>query len=507
MRDSAWRIAPLVLALLTLISATSALAAQWTVIPDITVRETYTDRPSLTGGAKDGDFITEVTPGLRIQGRGARFRANMAYRPSAIFYARNSRANDVANRLNAFANLEAVERFFFVDVFGNISQHFISPFAERPADITTISPNRTETRSYGISPYVRGEFARDFSYEARNRNTWTKASTGLLADAHTREWTARVASPIRRFGWALEYDDTRISFQGLGSRPDLETRLYRGRLFFQPDPELRLSASIGHEENNYALQQKRSYAIYGAGLGWRPTPRTTADLQWERRFFGSSRLASLAHRTRLTAWRVAYSRTASDYPREVLRLPPGDTAALLDAIFAARIADPIERQAAVERFLAATGAPEFLATPLAFYTQRIFLRDELEASVGLLGRRNSVTLTGFTSKSTSLTSGADTILPDAFAAGNRIRQQGVGLNFSHQLAPFTSAGAHARTTIARHLDAPTARTRNDYLALSLTHRLSPKTNVFGGLAYTRFHRRDTPTSDAKSAFAGLYHRF
>ena len=83
----------------------------------------------------------------------------------------------------------------------------------------------------------------------------------------------------------------------------------------------------------------------------------------------------------------------------------------------------------------------------------------------------------------------------------------IGLNFSHALAPYTRAGAHARRTIAWHADAPTARSRNDYLSLSLTHRLSPKTNVFGGLSHTRFQQRDTTTSDAKSAFAGLYHRF
>jgi uncharacterized protein (PEP-CTERM system associated) len=142
----------------------------------------------------------------------------------------------------------------------------------------------------------------------------------------------RVAGPVRRFGWALEFDDTAVRhYDALVNRPEDKARLYRARLYWQPDPAWRLSASAGSEENNYVLQETQRTTIYGAALAWRPSTRTTADLEYENRFFGPYRLARFTHRTRLTAWSLSYTRNYSTYQQEILRLAPGDTTALLDA--------------------------------------------------------------------------------------------------------------------------------------------------------------------------------
>jgi uncharacterized protein (PEP-CTERM system associated) len=376
-----------------------AQARAWTIVPSIGLRGTYTDNVSLAAAPQRGEFVTQVSPAINILGRSSRFTGSLNYAANALFYARDSGQNRLANVLNAFGTLEAVENFFFVDAQGSISQNYISPFGARPPDIFTTTDNRAETRTFGLSPYLRGQFAGGYSYELRNRNTWTNSDTGALADVHTRQWTASLASPIPLFGWGIDASDSRISYEA-DNRPEQEERLVRARLFFQPDPALRLSVSAGREQNNYALQQERSYDIYGFGALWRPTPRTTAELNWERRFFGTSRLASLTHRTRLTAWSASYSRNVSTFQQELLRLPPGDTAALLDAIFLARIPDPTERRAAVEEFLRTSGMPAFLTNSLAFYTQQVFLQERLQGSAGIIGVRNSVTFTAFRSRRT-----------------------------------------------------------------------------------------------------------
>ena len=124
---------------------TNAGAHGWTVTPDITLRETYTDNLFLGSTVRNShDFITEVTPGIRIDGRSARLTARINSRPSALFYARNNQSNDVVNNLDAFGRLEAVERFFFVDARASITENFITPFAPQPAEIATVTPNRFE---------------------------------------------------------------------------------------------------------------------------------------------------------------------------------------------------------------------------------------------------------------------------------------------------------------------------------------------------------------------------
>jgi uncharacterized protein (PEP-CTERM system associated) len=426
-----------------------------------------------------------------------------------LFYARNSEANDVINNLDAFGRLEAVEKFFFVEASANISQSFITPFAPQPGDIAISTQNRIENRTLSLSPYVRFE-GRELEYELRNRNSWTTNSTEL-GDIRGRRWTGHVARPVRLFGWALEFDASDISRYNLVvPRPDDKARLYRARVYYQPSLAWRLSASAGSEENNYVLNQTQQTTIYGAGLAWRPSPRTSLDLDYEHRFFGPSRLVRFNHRTRLTAWNLSYSRNTSSYQEELLRLPPGNATALLDSIFAARFPDPNQRQAAVEQFMRSSGTPAFLANPLAFYTQRVYLREGIDASVALVGKRNSITVTAFAAENTDLPADALGLPSDAFLLVRRFKQRGFGAYAQHSLTPSTSIGASASRTWSRQEQPGNFETRNEYLNVALNHSVSPKTTTFAGVSVNRFTSEDPgfiPNQDANTVFAGVNHRF
>ena len=491
----------------------NAIAGKWTVTPDITVRGTYTDNASLLAVPTEGDFVTQVAPGIHIAGRGGRFKGNLDYTANAIFYGRNSAQDRIANSLNAMGTLEAIENFFYVDAYGNISQTFISPFAPQPSDVSSISSNRAEARTYGISPYVRGRVGNAFSYQLRYRYAASSSNSSALPGLYTTDWTGHAASPIRVFGWALDYDNNTINYTDYNSYapPRLYSKLYRGTLYFQPDPRLLLSASGGQEENNYSLE-KASNSIYGGGVSWKPTPITSADFNWEHRFYGPSRHASLKHRTRLTAWTLTYSRDTTNYQRALLTLPPGNVAALLDAIFTASIPDPAARQAAVAQFLQATGIPAFLSNPISFYTQQVFLQEHLDASVAILGKRSSVLFSVFRAKTQALTGNFNSAAPDAFtlAQGSAITQSGFGVSANHKLTASTSLGASATRTYARQDVPTTVKSRNDYFTLHLDRTLSPKTTAFAGLAYSHYYTSAaaaSSSSNARSAFIGLTHRF
>ena len=509
MGNRPWALLLAALALLTMAPAESpAQVRAWTITPSVGVRGTYTDNASLVSAPEDGEFITQISPAISISGRGNRFRASLAYTADLLFYARDSDENRLANTLSAVGNLEAIENFFFVDASASVSQNFISPFGLRPTDIFSITDNRTETRTFSLSPYVRGQFPDGTSYEVRNRNTWTTTDTSALADVYTRQWVGSITTPIRLFGFGVDGADNRVSYDNDDPRPDLETRQVRARLFFQPDSTLRLFASVGREENNFTLQETRSYRTYGYGALWRPTPRTTAEFNWEHRFFGTARLASLEHRTRLTAWSASYSRDVSTSQQEFLRLPPGNTAALLDQIFLARFPDPVERQAAVQQFLSVTGTPAFLANSLAFYTEQAILQERLQGSLGLLGTRNSITFTAFKSRSTALTESVSPLPAEVFLeVGRRVEQTGFGLSASHRLTGNTSITASANRVFAESEQPVVVESRNDSLALSLSHTLSPRTTTFAGATYAKGQPAGEPARHARSVFAGLNHRF
>jgi uncharacterized protein (PEP-CTERM system associated) len=491
------------------VAAERPLTRAWTIRPEITLRETYTDNAFFGTGTPRSDFITQVTPGIRIDGASPRLIANLNYAPSALFYARNSEANDFVNNLDAYARVEAVEKFFFIEARGRISQDFISPFVAQPGEITTATSARHEIRTASLSPFVR-HVGSDLEFELRNANVWTDSATVGLGKFRTEKWTGYVTRPVRQFGATLEFDHTDISYyDSLVDRGDDKASLYRARLYWQPDPAWRLSVSGGEEENNYVLQQTQRSNIYGGALAWRPGPRTSADLEYEHRFFGPSRLARFAHRTRLSSWNVSYSRNTSTFQQEVLRLPPGNTSAVLDDAFLSRFPDPTQRRAAVDQFINASGTPAFLANSLAVYTQRVYVREGVDASVAFIGKRNSIEFTAFAAESSDISADALGLVPDAILQARRIKQRGFGTYAQHSLTPSTSIGARAWRIFARGEQPVALDSRNDYLNLTLNHTVSPKTTAFTGASLSRF-RSDDPgaaNEDATSVFLGVNHRF
>jgi len=491
------------------LASANAAAANWTVAPEISLRETYTDNVFYGAGPRTHDFITQVTPGIVIDGRGPRLAASLVYRPSALFYARESEFNDVINDLTGSGRLEAIEKLLFIDAAASITQGFITPFAPQPGEIFVITPNRFESRSLSVSPYLRGQSGGGLEYELRNSHTWTHADSDALGDVYTRRWYGRLATPIRLFGSALEYDDNVTEYDDFRRQPDQESRLLRARLYYQANTSLRLSASVGAEENNFVLQQMQSEAIYGAGVSWRPSARTSLEAEFEHRYFGPYRFVRLEHRTRLSAWKLGYVRDATNYQTEALRLPPGNTAALLDSIFAARIPDPNERRAAVERFVQNTGTPASLASPLAFYTERVFLREAVDGSFAILGVRNSITFTAFYSENAEISPDAAAIFPDPFILGDRFTQRGFGAHASHRLAPSTNIGASVTRLYTRREEPIRSESRDDYATLTLNHTVSPKTTAFAGVSISQFDTDGTVSSnqDTASVFVGLTHRF
>lgn len=497
------------LALLALLGANgTALAGKWTVTKDISAIESYTDNASLIAPPTGGEFVTQVTPGIHVHGEGARFTGNLDYTPSFVFYSRNASQNQVINSLNANGTLEAINNFFYVDAFGNITQTFVSPFAPQPTNLTNFTSNRIQGRSYGISPYVRGFVGNAFDYELRYRSTWRTTNDAALPSERTTEWIGHAASPIRLFGWALDYNASTIGYSTYSSQ-NLNSRLGRATLYYQPSLTLRLSVDGGREENNYSSFQTRSNSIYGGGLSWRPNPRTSADLDFEHRYFGAYRLVSLRHRTRLTDWLLTYSRNASNYP-QLANSPLISVSSLLDTILSTQIPDPAQRQLAVQQFLLANGIPADLPISLSFFTQQIVVQQQLEARFGILGRLSSVFFTAIRTKTSPITSNFTPGVPDAFLSSQSpITQRGFGVNASRKLTVNTSISASAYQFYAQQ-DTPSGlESRSNTYTLTLTHTLSPRTTTFGGLYYTHFTTLGSggSSSDSRSIMVGLHHTF
>lgn len=491
---------------LVLAGATAAQGAQWTPELSVSVTETYTDNAQLEADSRArSDFITELSPRISIRGSAARFNGFLSYSPQLILFARDSSESRIDNRLNALGTLEAIDNFFFIEGRGNVSQEFQSPFGPRPGDSVNATDNRAETYVFGISPYVRGVTPSGINYLARYDADWSNSEASL--GSFRQAGSVRVSSPVRILGWSADYTHTDIKFE---NQPSQTSDLGRALLLYAVTPELQLNARGGYEQNDFGFSD-RDGAIYGGGLDWRPSPRTTVAGFWEHRFFGTSFDARVEHRTRLTAWRLGASRIETTTPQQLFGTAVTDVAAALDPIFAAAIPDPVQRQAVIAQFLRQNGLPAFIGSQTRLITQQVFIRERFDASAAVRGVRNTVVLTVFRDENTPLT--ASGALPAAaFLFDSPIRQTGGALSYSLRVTPISSVNAtytKIRSDEEGTFNQAARKSNEDRIEVTYSTQLAPKTSGFVGLRYRRFDSDASGFSDftEHAAFLGVVHRF
>jgi uncharacterized protein (PEP-CTERM system associated) len=407
--------------------------------------------------------------------------------------------------VSLFGNADVLERIFFIDGAILVSEQFLNPFGAQPADLSNATQNRYTSANYRVSPYIKGVTADGTRYELRNNNTWTNLSGTPIAtnDAYYNEWRGTVASPVARVGWSLDYDWNNVKFN---NQPPLITEVTRGTLFYQVDPNVRVSVDGGYEDNRYTFTDYRD-AIYGVGMQWRPTPRTNLVANWEHRFFGSSYLLSFDHRTPLSAVGATFSRNITSYPQQFLTIPATSNVPLfLDIILASRFPDPAQRQQIVEAIIAERGLPTSISGPVNLYTQQIYLQESGNVTLGLLGARNTVFLVGYYLRSQAI-SGAGGTLPPELVGLNDNTQKGVTLHWTHHVNQklFLSATGTLSQTVA--IAPHVGKTNQGIVSLRATTTLSSTTTAFVGARYQKLNSDLVNDYTESAVFAGFNYLF
>jgi uncharacterized protein (PEP-CTERM system associated) len=493
--------------------AIPAAAESWRLTPSVSVTETYTNNANLaSSGQSQSSLVTTLGANLGIAGNGARVQLNGNIGISGNYYAggfnSNSGSDNIFVNANLLGNVEAIEKFFFIEGAINVSQSYLSPFAPTPASNIGVTDNRYTSAGFRLSPYIRGVFPGGTTYLLRSDSIWS--NLGQVQDvpgstsSFTQVFSGRLDSPIRTFGWSLDGSATSTKFT---NEQAVTSEIVRGYLNYRPDPQVLVYAIGGYEWNNYYLTQS-SNVVYGGGGEWRPTERTEVKGNWQERFFGSSYLAQATHRNPFTAFNVNASRDISTYPQQLFAAPAGgDVAALVNAAFITRIPDPAQRAQAVQTFLATSGLPATLTSPLNYYVQQVILYDQQSATFTLIGVRNSTAFTLYNRKQEVISGGTGAVLPVPFGQLNNNTQRGGSISYSHQLTPLTNLNATATYYQTTSLAPFTSESSTRAFLLAAGTRLSPKTDGFAGLTYTDFDSNVANDYTQYSVYVGLNHRF
>ncbi len=487
-----------------------AEAGEWKITPTISAYETITDNVNQTNKNQKNDFITDITPGINISGVGDRAKLSLDYQMHNLMYARETSKNNLQNSLSAFGSLEAVENFFFIDASASIYQQNLSAF--RGATYSNVdvnsSNNTSETRSYLISPYIRGTFGSFAEYQLRYNLSSSTSSENNRYNADTKEVVARLAG-IRgatQFGWAVDASSRKIDYQ-VGR--DNEADLLRGTLTYHYSPQLRLLLIGGYERNDYASVNKESHTIKGAGFEWAPTERTLLSASREDRFFGGSNNISFSHRTAGTAWNYRETKDAYVATDQANALS-GTYFGLYDSMFSSMIPDPVTRAAFVNSFLLSNGLTPDAQLQGGFATTGVTLRHQRELSFALLGARNTVTFAATWSKTKELSQGIGTglLLGTDFGDVDKVRQQGLSVNWSHKLTGLSSLTGGIARLESRGSGGSSVSTDQTMLTVNFLTQLGPQTSAGVGIRRTEFDGSSNSSNYTENALTGsITHRF
>ncbi|MBK7417564.1 MAG: TIGR03016 family PEP-CTERM system-associated outer membrane protein [Dechloromonas sp.] len=248
---------------------------EWVIKPRVTLTETLSDNVNVNrvNNGKQSDLITEIAPGIRVEAKTAKLKAYLDYTLRGQFYAKEPDYNRSQNSLNTFGTLEAIDNWFFVDFSGFITQQTISAFGAQSTSASTINNNSTETASYRISPYIRGQMGGLVDYLLRYNLSTTRSDASIVSDTNISEWVGQLrgSTPFQKLKWTI---DTSQQSTDYSRGRDTDAERIRAMLTYSVLPQLRFSLSGGQERNNYASLNHETNSTNGYGFDWNPTERT-----------------------------------------------------------------------------------------------------------------------------------------------------------------------------------------------------------------------------------------
>lgn len=426
----------LVLAVLPAAAVGQAAGRAVQITPSVSVTETITSNASLSSRDRRADAITQLSAGVSAISRRAGLQGSLDYQLTGSVYARETSANNVSNALRSTLRAELIDNFLSVDASASISQQAISAFGVQTADPTRDNSNRTEVRSYSVSPVVQTRVGNWGQFQARYTHLRTESSaTQAAGDAGSDSLVLSLGgSAGPTIGWGLNGQRSRSDFEaGRSSTTDTLT----ASLTYRPNPDLMFSGRAGRERSDLTTSSATNSTTWGLGVDWTPTPRSRVSLKRDRRFFGDTHSVAIEHRMQRTNFRFTSSRDISTAAPSFV--PNNGVLAqyqLRMAQLAAEIPDMQQRDARVWAELQAQGLNVNQAGQIGFVTSDVTLVNRQDLSAALQGLRTTATFTLYRSETRSL-NGVSQSSGD-LARGGLIRQSGINLSLGHRLTPSSS---------------------------------------------------------------------
>ena len=267
-------------------------AANWDIEPKVRVSEIYTDNIELSKSSEaKSEYTTEVAPSVAVDAHGNRLDLGMFYRLQGLYYAKDSDRNDLFHQMNANAEVRLVPEKFKLNFDAKYDQQIVDPKQEvgfgnvsnaNTTDVGTYQAAATYTHRINTTTQLEWSVRNQNIYYATNDRVDNQSVGSIVEFSQT--------SQVNKLNWNVRYDVERISYDD--NRDDEEIVSATLTLLYQLRPTLELNGSAGYEDYdlvNNIEDNNGNNPVWNAGVKWEPNPRTTVNVNYGERFFGTAK--------------------------------------------------------------------------------------------------------------------------------------------------------------------------------------------------------------------------
>ena len=469
--------------------------SNWVLTPSLKLAETYTDNVFLSPeSSRQSDWITQVVPGISVAANGPRLRLDATYAPEILYHAHTEREDKLFHRGNALGTLELADQLLFLEAGATVDQYDVS----LRGPLTTSNVNITGNRATAVTTHVTPYLLRDIGSAARAEVRFTYSEwksddqQQALPDNTAQRVLLRLTNSTidRPFTWDLTYSGERIEYE---TQQQTTTEEYTANAKRRITGTVSLLALAGYERYDTGIETLAE-PRWSGGFEWTPAPRTRLAVSAGQRLSDETYSFQFSHRTRLSTWNVTYAEDVTTSREQFFVPATQSTAGALDQMFVSQYPDPAARQKAVQEFIARTGLPPSLGSPVNFFSDQLFLQKRWLASAGLQGSRNTLVATAFWEERRELAGGTTSPVGD-FVVSQSIRTSGGSLAWGLRLTArntWNLQGGYTRNQFLDsgqvddfvYLQAGFTRQFQPRVSGSLYYRLQDQKSTQGGAQYT-----------------------
>ncbi|QBE63597.1 TIGR03016 family PEP-CTERM system-associated outer membrane protein [Pseudoduganella lutea] len=465
----------------------SAVRAAWQVKPSVEMRETWSDNPEMrSDDQKRSQFITAVSPGVSISNDTPRLQVAASYQLNAFAYSdeRVTGSDRFNSTLSATAKGNLIHEFLYFDASAGIAQAPVSAFG--PVSNSPYSDtNRSEVRSYRISPFMVHRFGTFASTQLRYSHDLVDSDLGGFgrSTSDVIDLSINSGMAFKTLGWGLQLNRENLE-DGIAPKSINSSAL--ASLRYSLNRQFSLTATGGYDKFDYeGMGEGTKGASWSLGFNFEPSTRTSLRASAGRRYYGNSYFLAATHRSRNTVWSINYSDDVSTSRGNFLLPSAVDTTSMLNQMFMANFPDPVQRAAYVEAYIQALGLPRSLPNAVNYFSNRYSLQRQFNASVALRSARTTTMVTVFKMRREALS----LVQYDSPLMGSgqqnlndNTDQTGVSLNASYKLSARTTAALSANLSRSKSLSGDLSE-NNRQFRFHMTHTFQPR--LSGGLEVRR----------------------